>query len=142
MTEDELKQRFRTFSIRILRLCAALPKTDGGWAISRQLVRSGTAPGAHYRAGCRARSGADFINKLAIAEEEMDESEYWLDLIIAEKMLPPQRVVPLRKEANELLKILIASRITTSQSLTAKERRRPNLPPVNRKSKIENRKSP
>ncbi|MGN6371051.1 MAG: four helix bundle protein, partial [Phycisphaerae bacterium] len=141
MTEDELKQRFRTFSIRILRLCAALPKSDGPWAISRQLVRSGTAPGAHYRAACRARSGADFINKLAMAEEEMDESEYWLDLIIAEKMLPPQLVVPLHKESLELLKILIASRITASQSLTQNERRRPNPPPVNRKSKIENRKS-
>jgi len=129
MTENELKQRFRTFSIRILRLCAALPKNDAGWAISRQLVRSGTAPGAHYRSACRARSGPDFVNKLAMAEEEMDESEYWLDLIMAEQLLPPDRVISLFKESQELLKIIVASRLTANRAI------------VSQKSKIENQKS-
>lgn len=112
MTEEELKSRLRNFALRVIRLCNALPNTPAGRAICGQLVRSGTSPGTNYRAACRGRSRADFVGKLAIAEEEMDESNYWLDLIIASHMLPEARVMPPYMESEELTKVLSASRYT------------------------------
>ncbi|HUO07037.1 MAG TPA: four helix bundle protein [Phycisphaerae bacterium] len=143
MTETDLKLRLRDFSLRILKLCGQLPNTTVGRAIANQLVRSGTSPAANYRAACRARSRADFVAKLAIAEEEMDESEYWLDLIITSRLLPPARVIPLFIESTELLKIITASRITARQRLESERsapRRNPRpKPPIeNGKSEIEN----
>ena len=112
MTEHELKARLREFALRVLDLCDALPNTPSARAVAGQLSRSGPSPAANYRAACRARSRADFVAKLAISEEEMDESEFWLDLIIARQMLPPPRVLPLFNEANELCRILTKSPMT------------------------------
>lgn len=80
--------------------------------IARQLIRSGTSVGANYRAACRARSRVDFVAKLGIVEEEADESAYWIELIIEEKLLAPERVQELYEEALELVRIISASRRT------------------------------
>jgi four helix bundle protein len=136
MTEDELKARLKEFALRILALCDALPNTRSGRAIANQLVRSGTSPGANYRAACRARSVADFVGKLAIAEEEMDESYYWLDLIISRRTLPPSRVIPLFNESEVLTKILSSSRYTAS--LNEQRRRIEERKIKNQKSKLKN----
>ena len=109
MQEDELKERFRAFSIRIIRMVDAMPNTISAWAIARQIVRSGTSPAANYRAACLAKSEKDFVNKLKIVEEEIDETAHWLDIIMETEMLPKSRVQPLYDECLELCKITTKS---------------------------------
>lgn len=77
--------------------------------IGRQLLRSGTSIGANYRAACRGKSRADVISKLAIVEEEADESIYWLELLIESKIVEPSRVDSLMKETNEIVAMVVAS---------------------------------
>ena len=129
MNDQEMKQRTKTFALRILDLADALPRTRSGNVIAGQIVRSGTSVAANYRALCRAKSRADFVNKTSIVEEEADESCFWLELLVDRGLLAPRRVRPLLKEANELTAIFVASR------KTAVARQKPF---ENRKSKIEN----
>ena len=70
------------FAVRIIRLVDKLPNTSAGRAIGNQIVRSGTSPGANYRAACVGKSDKDFLNKLKMVEEELDETAYWLELIM------------------------------------------------------------
>lgn len=79
-------------------------------------MRSSTSVGANYRAACKARSKAEFIAKMGVAEEEADEACYWLEVIVDAKLMPTKRVNLLRKEAEELLAILAASRITAKRN--------------------------
>jgi four helix bundle protein len=109
VTEAELNARTKRFALQVLRLTAVLPGTPEGFALRRQLARSATAVGANYRSACRGRSRADFVSKLAIAEEEADESGYWLELILDAGMLERSLVDPMLQEANELTAILAAS---------------------------------
>jgi four helix bundle protein len=109
MTKNELKQRTKNFALRIIKLVDFLPKTTSGRAIGNQLIRSGTSVGANYRAACRGRSKADFIAKLGIVVEEVDESAFWLELIIEGELISQQLVEPLLKEANELTAIFASS---------------------------------
>ena len=76
MDKNELKDRFKQFSLRVIRLCQSLPMDRTADVIRVQLLRAWTSVGANYRAACRAKSTADFINKLKIVEEELDESIY------------------------------------------------------------------
>ena len=125
MNEKEMKQRTKKFALRILDLGDAIPRTRSGNVIANQIIRSGTSVAANYRALCRAKSRADFINKTSIIEEEADESCFWLELLIDRSLLSTRRVQPLLNEANELTAIFVASRKTA----------------VSRQGKIENRKS-
>ena len=88
MQEEELKERFRQFSLRIIRMVDAMPHTISSLAIAKQVVRSGTSPAANYRAACIAKSEKDFVNKLKIVEEEIDETSHWLSIIIDAEILP------------------------------------------------------
>ncbi|HXT61953.1 MAG TPA: four helix bundle protein [Pyrinomonadaceae bacterium] len=117
MTAEELKKRTKQFGLRVLKLVAALPNTIAGRAIGGQLVRSGTSVGANYRAACRGRSKAEFVAKLGIAEEEADESGYWMEMIIEGELLKPKLVQSLLTEANDLTKIFARSRISASRAL-------------------------
>ena len=112
MTEIELKARTKTFAIRILNFAEALPRTRAGDVIANQVIRSGTSVGANYRALCRSKSRADFINKCSVIEEEADETAFWLEITSDRKLLPPRNVQPLLKEANELTAIFVSSRKT------------------------------
>lgn len=94
-----------------------LPNKPSGWAIAKQIVRSATSIGANYRAACRAKSNADFINKLKIVEEETDETIYWLEIIEESKMLASAKIHLLKKEVNEILSIVV----TTIKTMKAKE---------------------
>ncbi|HKO62768.1 MAG TPA: four helix bundle protein [Pyrinomonadaceae bacterium] len=117
MDADELKKRTKQFALRVLKLVAALPNTVQGRAIGAQLVRSGTAVAANYRAACRGRSKAEFIAKLGTVEEEADESAFWLELIIEGGLLKEKAVRPLFTEAEELTRIMARSRISASRNL-------------------------
>lgn len=102
MQEEELKERFRQFSLRIIRMVDAMPHTISSLAIAKQVVRSGTSPAANYRAACIAKSEKDFVNKLKIVEEEIDEISHWLSIIIYAEILSKSRIEPLYSESTEL----------------------------------------
>ena len=117
MTELELKKRFRDFSIRIVKMVDAMPQTISSNAIAKQVVRSGTSPYANYRAACLGKSDKDFLNKLKMVEEELDETGQWLDIIIATELLPQHRVQSLYDESQELQKIIAKSILTMKRKL-------------------------
>ena len=114
MNENDLKNRTKTFAKRVINLCSNLPKTQSARMIGNQLFRSGTSVGANYRAACRGRSKADFVSKLGIVLEEIDESMYWMELLIETGIISEDRLAPLLNEANELTAIIVAS-INTSK---------------------------
>src|SRR3972149_4628840 len=98
MNPEELKARTRQFALRVIHLAESMPRAKTADVLSRQLLRSATSVGANYRAACRARSRADFISKIAIAEEEADESLYWLELISDSGLVKADRLAGLIKE--------------------------------------------
>ena len=130
MNREDMKTRTKQFGLRVVKLVGALPHTIEGQVLGRQLLRAGTSVGANYRAACRGRSKAEFIAKLGNVEEEADESAYWLEMIMEARLMPKKLVEPLHHEAEELTAIVAASKITARRNSS------------NRKSKIENRKSP
>jgi len=102
----DLKMRTKEFALRIIRLYSALPKTTEAQVIGKQLLRSGTSVGAHYREGIRARSNAEFISKLEGGLQELEESCYWMELLIESGLLPESKLSDLMDEAGELTAIL------------------------------------
>src|SRR5438067_673388 len=87
MTSDDLKARTKRFALRILKLVDALPNKLSAQTIARQLAKSGTSVAANYRAACRARSPADFCAKMGIVEEEVDESAFWIQMLIDAELI-------------------------------------------------------
>jgi len=100
-----LEKRTRDFGVRIIRLSTALPNTPEGREIRRQVTKSGTSVGANYREANRARSRADFKNKIRICESEASETQYWLEVIGELKWLSWERLKPEYDECSELLAI-------------------------------------
>jgi four helix bundle protein len=109
MSEPDLKKRTKAFALRVLKLVDALPKTASGRALGSQLVRSGTSVAANYRAARRAKSAAHFLSKLGDVEEEADETLFWLELLEESGIVPAKRLSELKKEADELVAITVAS---------------------------------
>jgi four helix bundle protein len=123
MSKNDLKMRTKEFAHRCVKLSLALPKTDLGNHIRKQLIRCSTSVASNYRAVCVAQSKADFASKLSIVVEETDESCFWMDFIIEEKLLAKNQVFSLIEEGKELTAIFIKSRKTTknrSSEFTAK----------------------
>ena len=112
MNSDELKRRTKEFAHRCIKLSMALPETVLGRHVRGQLIRCSTSAASNYRAVCIAQSKASFISKLSIVLEETDESHFWLEFIIDEKLLSKELVEPLLKEADELTAIFVSSRKT------------------------------
>jgi four helix bundle protein len=129
MNSEELKQRTKAFAHRCIRLAMALPDTPLGRHVRGQIIRSSTSVPANYRASLRAHSKAGFTSKISIVLEEVDETLFWLEFIVEEKLLPYKKVGLLLKEADELTAIFT----TTRKSSRVKSIE-------NRKSKIENAK--
>ena len=109
MDEAQMKKRTKKFAKEIIKLCRNLPDNREGRLIGNQIFRSGTSVAANYRAACRARSTADFISKLAIVEEEADETLFWLELIKEMKILDNDFVDSLMKESDEIIAIIVSS---------------------------------
>ena len=103
----DLKLRTRKYAVRIIRLYCSLPRNEVARTLGKQLLRSGTSVGAHYREAQRAKSDADLISKLEGALQELEESQYWLELLGDAEVFPLARVKPLVLETNELLCILV-----------------------------------
>ena len=107
--KEIIKNRTKKFAIDCWRLCSKFPVSREFNAYCNQLIRCSSSVGANYRAACRAKSDADFINKLKIVEEEADESMYFLELFSEVSDLERKEIGRLHKEANELLSIVVAS---------------------------------
>jgi four helix bundle protein len=97
--------RTKKFAISVIKLSVQLPNTPEGKVIRNQLTKSGTSVGANYREANRARSKADFTNKIRICESEASETIYWLEIIIDMAWISIQKTDPIMKEASELLAI-------------------------------------
>lgn len=109
MTPEEMKEKTKKLALRVINLVQALPSTRVGIVIGGQLLRCGTSVGANYRAACRARSGADFIAKLKVVEEDADETLYWLELLTESGIVGPKLLQPLMTECSEILAITVTS---------------------------------
>lgn len=104
----DLRTRTKQFALRIVRLYSALPNSTVVQVIGKQLLRSGTSVGVHYREAARARSDAEFISKFETGLQELDETTYWLELLVESEIMPAQRLAELQEESNELVAILVA----------------------------------
>jgi four helix bundle protein len=109
---EALKQRTFTFALDVVRFCRSLRETWEGREFSDQLFRAATRSGANYRAACRARSHADFVNKIAYVVEETDEAVYWLELIAAAGLCSDRELPRLLDEATQLSRIFNQSQLT------------------------------
>ncbi|MCW3125387.1 MAG: four helix bundle protein [Bacteroidetes bacterium] len=121
MTPDELKNRTMQLGIDIIFLCEKLPAKAAGRAVENQIVRSATSVGCNYRAALRGRSKPDFINKIGVVLEELDETQYWIEVAVKAKLLEKQNVAAIWKEAEELMKILTRTSITAKENLKKKK---------------------
>lgn len=113
----EFKERTFQFSMRIIHLVEKLPASVMGDVFGRQLLRCATSVGANYRAASRAKSDRDFLNKMKICEEEIDETLYWLELIKRAELFAETKMQPLIDEADELCAIITAICKTTAAKL-------------------------
>ena len=105
----DLKDRTKAFVLRIIRLCTALPKQGAARVIGEQVLRSGTSVGANYREAIQARSKAEFVAKLGDSLKEIEETQYWLELLIEGGIVPAHKLYGLHTEACELTAMFVAS---------------------------------
>ncbi len=115
MNAEDLKKRLKVFALRIIKLAESLPNSLTGKVIGNQIIRSGTSPGANYRSACLGKSDKDFLNKLKMVEEELDETIYWLELLVESGLIKSNLLNDLILENQELLKIIVSS-ITTMKN--------------------------
>ena len=120
MDAIELKKRLQIFALRIIKLTESLPNNITGRTLGSQIIRSGTSPGANYRSACLGKSDKDFLNKLKMVEEELDETLYWLELIIQSELIKENLLKDLINENNELLKIIVSSITTMKKKINPK----------------------
>ena len=121
MTKEDMRERLTDFAVRIIKMVDALPSSISGNAVARQIVRSGTSPSANYRAACLAKSDKDFLNKMKMVEEELDETNHWLDIIMRSQMIDPKRLEPLFQESKELTGIIVKSILSTKARMKAND---------------------
>jgi len=105
---EELRLRTKTFALRVIKLYGALPKATVAQTLGRQVLRSGTAVDANYREAYRARSKAEFVAKMGDCLKELEETAYWLELLIESRVVTAARLAPLQDETNQLIAIFTA----------------------------------
>jgi four helix bundle protein len=117
---QDLRARTKEYALRVIRLFRALPRRDAvAEVLGKQLLRSATSVAAHYREGCRAKSDLDFISKLEGAQQELDESDLWLELLADSGVIKSRLIQPLRQETDELIAIFV------TMTKNVKKRQRP-----------------
>jgi four helix bundle protein len=115
MKEFDLKARTKDFALRIIKLYSSLPKSGEAQVIGKQVLRSGTSVGAQYREACRSRSNSEFISKMQSSLQELDETAYWLELLVDGNIVKTNKLIELRKETDELIAIFVTS-VKTARS--------------------------
>ncbi len=101
----DLKSRTKAFALRVIRLYSTLPQSTVAQVLGKQLLRSGTSVGAHYREATRGRSTAEFVSKVEGGFSELEESGYWLELLGEADIVPARRLGEIQKEVEELTAI-------------------------------------
>ncbi|GAB4486318.1 MAG: hypothetical protein Fur0016_14170 [Anaerolineales bacterium] len=91
----DLRERTKKYALRMIKLYQGLPHSGEAQVIGKQVLRSGSSVGAQYREACRAKSPADFINKMEGALQELDETAYWLELLVEAGILKPELLTDL-----------------------------------------------
>ena len=103
----DLQERTKQFALSVIRTFSIIPKTTEAQVLGKQLLRSGTSVGANYREAYRGRSKAEFIAKCGDSLRELEETAYWLELLVDGNMIPPERLAAIRRECDELLAIFV-----------------------------------
>lgn len=116
-----LRERTYQFALRVVKMYAALPRNRIAQTLGYQAFRSGTSVGAQYREAHRARSDAEIVSKLESTLQELEETSYWLDLLVDSDQVTSRRLSALRREADELTAIMV----TIVRKIKARRRRRP-----------------
>ncbi len=122
MQPEDLRNRTKKFAVDVIRFAKLIPQDPINNEIASQLADAAGAVASGYRAVCRARSRADFIYKLGNAIEEADESALWLEILQESEIRPREEIVPLWREADELVRILVRSRETARRNRDAGKR--------------------
>jgi four helix bundle protein len=104
----DVASRTREFAVSVVRLYSRLPKSTEAQVIGKQMLRSGTSVGAHYREASRARSDAEFVSKIEGGLQELEETRYWFELLRDAGILGWDMIAPLDREADELTAILVS----------------------------------
>jgi four helix bundle protein len=120
MRMEGLRDHTKQFALRVLRVYSSLPKTTEAQVIGKQVLRSGTSVAANFREASRARSDAEFIAKLGIVEQELDESMLWFELLVETEIVSSEKLQPLIQESDELLRIIVTAIKSTKQNRNAK----------------------
>lgn len=104
---QDLRERTKMFAVSIIRLYASLPKSTEAQVIGKQMLRSGTSVGANYHEATRSRTAEEFVSKLHISLQELEETRYWLDLLIAANIVKSAELATIQDEAYQLVAILV-----------------------------------
>ena len=118
--KDALYEKSFKFALRIVRLYRYLTEGKKEYILSRQVLRSGTNPGAMVREAANAESGTDFIHKLGIAQKEIGETQYWLELLYQSDYINIIEFQSLKSDSEEIMKILRSSILTKKKNLSNK----------------------
>ena len=121
MNSTEFQDKTKRLGLHVIRFVEILPQNYTSRVIVNQILRCALSVGANYRAVCRAKSDKDFINKMKIVEEECDETIYWLEIIEESGLAKIEVVTPLKREAKEILAMIVASINTISKNLKSKK---------------------
>ena len=121
MNSPEFQDKTKRLGLHVIRFVEILPQNYTSRVIVNQILRCALSVGANYRAVCRAKSDKDFINKMKIVEEECDETVYWLEIIEESGLAKIEVVTPLKREAKEILAMIVASINTMSKNLKSKK---------------------
>lgn len=105
--EHDLRDRTKRFGLRIIRMFSRLPKKTEAQVLGKQLLRSGTSIGANYREAFRARSRAEFVAKCGDSLRELEETAYWLELLVDSCLVSAPKLAALRNETDELTAIFV-----------------------------------
>ena len=116
--QDDLRQRTKQFALRVVKLYQALPTSGAGAILGKQVLRSGTSVGAHHREAFRSRTTAEFVSKMEVGTQELDETLYWLEILAEAGIVPSDRLHALSDEAEQLLAIFTASVKTAKRRTT------------------------
>jgi four helix bundle protein len=112
---QNLKTRTKACAVRIIHLYVALPKSTEAQMLGRQMLRSGTSVGAHYREAIRARSIAEFVSKMEGGLQELEETAYWLELLVESGIMTQGHLQDLCRETDDLIAIFVSSVNTAKQ---------------------------
>ena len=105
--ERDLRDRTKAFALQIVRMFSGLPKTTEARVLGKQVLRSGTSVGANYREAYRARSKPEFIAKCGDSLREIEETAYWLELLVDAKCVTSDKLSRLMQECDELIAIFV-----------------------------------